>query len=531
MDYVVDLYRMKIVSAINNDKKLSWCHFLLLAILSNQAKLLDLFWKYVKSLSFMEKYFKLIRMMILRERKYAGLIRLPYISTYGAANDILLEILEEHKHQLGNLVLHYSKPKMTITINEEKPIVLDEIHDIHFKLQFANLSSDDKNKKPRDRALENNQINDLHNSCGIVFSYTKSPMEISEYLGNRYSKTLRKKQTHLTKLEVLRPNRLNKKMYGTVDFQYVSKTFDNVFLEKNVRDKIMRQLQRFEDEDWFIDRGIPRTLGILLYGSPGCGKTSVIKAIATRFRRSLMTVDFKLVKNWKHLQTIFSQIMYDANVVNSFHSCPHDQVIYIFEDFDCMAQHFLKRTTTSNNDKHEKRKLEQMLSRHQKTMRKLRKSELVRKMRNYSAETKPAETDDDHRPHDHEQDHDTFDSDSDAEDEITLSNFLEILDGVIEMQGRIIVMTTNMRECIDPALIRPGRIDLELELKPPSKEIIEDIFFRMYKDHDASRLQQVWKEHRDFVQDGKFSTAEVINSCMEPDPEDGLRMIAPIDQL
>ena len=62
------------------------------------------------------------------------------------------------------------------------------------------------------------------------------------------------------------------------------------------------------------------------------------------------------------------------------------------------------------------------------------------------------------------------------------------------MHGRIIVMTTNMRDKIDSALIRPGRIDLDLELLPPSRTTIEKIFFHMYKGHEEETLKQLWKE-------------------------------------
>jgi mitochondrial chaperone BCS1 len=48
--------------------------------------------------------------------------------------------------------------------------------------------------------------------------------------------------------------------------------------------------------------------------------------------------------------------------------------------------------------------------------------------------------------------------------QISFSGLLNALDGVGAQEGRIIVLTTNHREKLDAALIRPGRIDLEIEL-------------------------------------------------------------------
>lgn len=41
---------------------------------------------------------------------------------------------------------------------------------------------------------------------------------------------------------------------------------------------------------------------------------------------------------------------------------------------------------------------------------------------------------------------------------------LNVLDGVVETPGRIVIMTTNHPETLDPALIRPGRIDKRINL-------------------------------------------------------------------
>ena len=44
----------------------------------------------------------------------------------------------------------------------------------------------------------------------------------------------------------------------------------------------------------------------------------------------------------------------------------------------------------------------------------------------------------------------------DKTDELDLSGILNVLDGVVDCPERILVMTTNHPEKLDPALIRPG---------------------------------------------------------------------------
>uniref|UniRef100_A0A7S2UCS0 AAA+ ATPase domain-containing protein n=1 Tax=Attheya septentrionalis TaxID=420275 RepID=A0A7S2UCS0_9STRA len=49
-------------------------------------------------------------------------------------------------------------------------------------------------------------------------------------------------------------------------------------------------------------------------------------------------------------------------------------------------------------------------------------------------------------------------------DQLNLTGLLNVLDGVVDTPGRILIMTTNHPEMLDPALIRPGRIDKQLML-------------------------------------------------------------------
>lgn len=55
---------------------------------------------------------------------------------------------------------------------------------------------------------------------------------------------------------------------------------------------------------------------------------------------------------------------------------------------------------------------------------------------------------------------------------ITLSGLLNCLDGITSREGCVIVMTTNHRESLDTALLRPGRVDFELEFDYATDEQI-----------------------------------------------------------
>ncbi|KAK1753743.1 hypothetical protein QBC47DRAFT_430688 [Echria macrotheca] len=64
---------------------------------------------------------------------------------------------------------------------------------------------------------------------------------------------------------------------------------------------------------------------------------------------------------------------------------------------------------------------------------------------------------------------------------ISLSALLNALDGVSVPEGRVLAMTTNYLERLDPALIRPERVDLKIELGFADRETIVDLFRFLYK--------------------------------------------------
>ena len=47
---------------------------------------------------------------------------------------------------------------------------------------------------------------------------------------------------------------------------------------------------------------------------------------------------------------------------------------------------------------------------------------------------------------------------------ITLSGLLNVIDGIETNYGRVLVLTTNRKDSLDPALVRPGRCDVHIEI-------------------------------------------------------------------
>jgi mitochondrial chaperone BCS1 len=72
-----------------------------------------------------------------------------------------------------------------------------------------------------------------------------------------------------------------------------------------------------------------------------------------------------------------------------------------------------------------------------------------------------------------------------AASRITLSGLLNALDGVGAQEGRLLFATTNKYSVLDPALCRPGRMDLHIEFKLASKYQAEELFKCFYVPSDA----------------------------------------------
>jgi SpoVK/Ycf46/Vps4 family AAA+-type ATPase len=81
---------------------------------------------------------------------------------------------------------------------------------------------------------------------------------------------------------------------------------------------------------------------------------------------------------------------------------------------------------------------------------------------------------------------------------VTFSGLLNALDGVRSQEGRILMMTTNHREKLDPALLRPGRADMHVELNYASEKQMKGLFKKFYPESTEQEQQAFANELPEF---------------------------------
>ncbi len=64
---------------------------------------------------------------------------------------------------------------------------------------------------------------------------------------------------------------------------------------------------------------------------------------------------------------------------------------------------------------------------------------------------------------------------------VTLSGLLNVLDGLLSPYGAIFILTTNHKENLDAALIRPGRVDLQLNITYADEKQKQTLYSRFFE--------------------------------------------------
>lgn len=265
--------------------------------------------------------------------------------------------------------------------------------------------------------------------------------------------------------------------------------FNNKFFEN--KEIIIKKLNFFlENKKWYQEQGIPHTIGLLLEGDPGCGKTSFIKSIANLTGYHIL--NFKLCEqfDFKELERIIFNEQINKDLI-----IPLNKRLIILEDIDCMIDivKTRKESVTNNTDIIELDSLENQepLESQDSKIETKKKSKTIAELQITKKDDSIASV---------------IQKMMKKDDLVNnnLSYLLNILDGIKESQDRIIIMTTNHVEKLDPALIRPGRIDLNIKFKKASIKDIKEML-NFYWKQEVPELDSSLNE--------QFAHANIINYC------------------
>jgi len=251
-------------------------------------------------------------------------------------------------------------------------------------------------------------------------------------------------------------------------------TFETLFYPE--KDQLLNMLNKFKQRRMYTGglSHMPNTLGMMLTGAPGNGKTATVSAIANYLGRDVHEINLRRLKNRNELEAILQTVEYSKKII-------------MFDEFDCMAGVLKSRkqleTQAKAMESVESAALSQALLKGEDV------SALQRKMK----------------------------EDRDRQDQlIDLGWFLTWFDGACKHEDKIVIATTNYVDNIDPALLRPGRFTYRIELSLCNHDMIVNIIKRSIGEYLSPEEMTLLHNHT--VPDKKWSPRDLIEkivSCFD----------------
>ncbi|CAK7228604.1 hypothetical protein SEUCBS140593_006968 [Sporothrix eucalyptigena] len=232
-----------------------------------------------------------------------------------------------------------------------------------------------------------------------------------------------------------------------------------VILNEKVKRDLVADVADYLDpatRRWYANRGIPYRRGYLLYGPPGTGKSSLSVSLAGHFNMNIYIVSLNGVAATEETLAVL------------FNDLPR-RCIVLLEDIDTAG---LTHTRDSSDDKKKGSSddgSDSDDSDSDSSDSSEDEDEDGEKDEN-GEKKKIAEGDKD------EKEASSSKSKKDKAGRLSLSGLLNILDGVASQEGRILIMTTNHVEKLDKALIRPGRVDMQVKFDRADRTMTEALF-------------------------------------------------------
>ncbi|XP_077222925.1 AAA-ATPase At3g50940-like [Tasmannia lanceolata] len=253
----------------------------------------------------------------------------------------------------------------------------------------------------------------------------------------------------------------NGRFWSSVPFSHPS-TFDTVAIDPVLKEEIKGDLVKFVNRREFYSRvGRAWKRGYLLYGPPGTGKTSLIAAIANFLEFDIYDLELTAVTNNSQLRKLL--------IATSSKS------VIVVEDVDC---------TLDLSD---------------------RKKQLTRKKKEREGEGEESGE---------KKENEIKNNGASPFSTVSLSGVLNFVDGLWSSCGgeRVMIFTTNHIEKLDPALLRPGRMDKHINLSYCEFKAFK-VLMKNYLYIEEHKLEEEVEGFLPLVKITPADVAEVFMSC------------------
>lgn len=290
---------------------------------------------------------------------------------------------------------------------------------------------------------------------------------------------------HYAKTTVKRPSPANRRGWGRNAWTQVAqrpvRPMKTVVLDGKQKVQLLADVNEYlhpATPRWYANRGIPLRRGYLFHGPPGTGKTSLSFALAGVFGLDIFVI------------SLLEPSLTEEDLLALFNSLPRRCVV-LLEDIDTAG---LSRQEESDNQKKAEDKEKDATADTTKAITEGTSPETRSggRKRGGGGGSNGGEQQQQNSPNDWKV------SDlarelkkpwaGDDKKGISLSGLLNAIDGVASHEGRVLIMTTNKPETLDDALIRPGRVDLQVAFGNATQEQARELFERMYEADSRSKV-------------------------------------------
>jgi hypothetical protein len=471
--------------------------------------LISLFQQLLKYIPITVSFLREIVVLHYANKKHKFVVNNTYQSKKKSSSILIERVYDNTENDSADALLDYITNYDGIRYIEYRKIYIVAHND---EVQIGSYNNREIYMRMISRTIDD-KANSIKNISFEIYSYNAELTELRKYMGEIVENYKIKKLNKLGDKvyyfdEVMTPlpididgriqyNNSPKTLRFNMTQFYTNKSLKNMF-GPDV-DLVISRLRFFlNNKPWYAEKGIPYTFGLLLHGKPGCGKTSLVKAIADETGRHPFNIKFHDFLTQTQMNNLFFNDKIAINDSNDTYIIPQDKRLYSIEEIDCMSDLVLDRKLKDTLDEpiiQDENDPFQMLETEQKSDVKNRVKLLSDKINNMRMNS----------------------------EKLTTGFLLNLLDGVLEVPERILIMTTNYPEKLDKALIRPGRIDLILDFKKTTRATIMEMYKHFYDISD----NQINELDFEDIDDYQYSPAEINQIFFKyiREPKDALRAL------